>query len=613
MKRVAWILLSGLMVISLEPAACKAPAVESTTTAKTTTATTVPATTQAVTTSTPASDKPKYGGTFTRVVTTEPSFDFYSTSFAPNLMFAITNEGLVFGDWTKGAAGGYGARETDWGRGYDMLGIKKGLVAESWSWSVDAATNEAAIVYKIRQGLHYALNANSEASRMVNGREVTPEDVVYTLGQVVGDTRMYVYSGAPELRTIKITKTAQSEVTMGMPVASLMTAFQRLNYWGRVVPKEVIEKYGSMADWKNNVGTGPFMIADAVPGSSVLFQRNPKYWMTSPIGPGKGDQLPYLDRVRYLIITDASTRYAAVRTGKIDQITDVGLDDADQLRKASPQLKELRQAEAGTGARWMRVDKPPTNDIRVRQALMMATDFKAINNGLYRGLGVIQTYPFPFQKGYEALALSLDDPKMSQEVKDLYSYNAEKAKKLLADAGYPNGFKITALMTEPEVDYYSVLKDQWSKVGVQLEFDIREFAAMTNILRAGTHPNMAVSGVSMDYHYYYMPHFTAKQGVGNPSMINDPVINDAIAKIKTLLVTDEKAAMNVWGGADGLYVYALKQAFAIPTVGQPTYVFWWPWVKNYSGELWLGEALNHQAEWHRYIWIDQDLKRSIGY
>ena len=609
MKRVVGTLITSLLLVSLVLVACGKEQEQ-----QTTTTTSVKPTQQETTkTTTTPSDKPKYGGTFTRVLLSEPSFDFYTTSFAPNILYVLTNEGMTFGDWTKGEAGGYGSKVTDWGRGYDQQGLKAGLLAESWNWKVDSAKDEVTIVYKLRAGVRFGLNTKLETSRMVNGREVTANDVVYTMKQLISDKRMYIYSGVPELRTAIIEATSPLEVTVKVPVKSLFAAFARLSYWGRAVPPEIIEKYGSMADWRNSVGTGPFMVDDFVSGSSAVFIKNPKYWMTNPIGPGKGDQLPYIDKMRYLIIVDESTRYAAVRTGKVDHITDVPLDDAEQLRDLSPDLKEMRQAEAGTGARWMRVDKPPTSDIKVRHALMLATDFQAINDGLYQGLGVIQTYPFPVQKGYEDLVVSLDDPIMPQSVKDLYTYNPDRAKELLADAGYPEGFKITALMTQPEVDYYSVLKDQWAKVSVELEFDIKEFGAFTNTLRSGTHPNIAVSGVSMAYMYYYMPHLTATQGVGNPAMVNDRRINDAITNIKTLLATDEKAAMAVWGGKDGLYIYCLEQAFGIPTVGPPAYVFWWPWLKNYSGELWLGEALNHQVEWHRFIWIDQAMKKSMGF
>ena len=68
---------------------------------------------------------------------------------------------------------------------------------------------------------------------------------------------------------------------------------------------------------------------------------------------------------------------------------------------------------------------------------------------------------------------------------------------------------------------------------------------------------------------------------------------------------------SVWG--DELMVYVLDKAFYIPRVIAPTYNFWWPWIKNYSGEIQLGEGLRHQNNWVKFIWIDQDLKKKMGY
>jgi pyruvate/oxaloacetate carboxyltransferase len=61
------------------------------------------------------------------------------------------------------------------------------------------------------------------------------------------------------------------------------------------IDPEVVEKYGSGADWRNSVGTGPFMLTDLVASSSATLVRNPNYWDKDPVGPGKGNQLPYLD------------------------------------------------------------------------------------------------------------------------------------------------------------------------------------------------------------------------------------------------------------------------------------------------------------------------------
>ena len=78
-----------------------------------------------------------------------------------------------------------------------------------------------------------------------------------------------------------------------------------------------------------------------------------------------------------------------------------------------------------------------------------------------------------------------------------------------------------------------------------------------------------------------------------------------------VMVTDEPAAMKIWG--DELWLYVLSQAYYIPRPVAPTYTFWWPWLKNYSGEIQVGESLGHENNWFKYIWIDQDLKKQSGH
>jgi ABC-type transport system substrate-binding protein len=67
-------------------------------------------------------------------------------------------------------------------------------------------------------------------------------------------------------------------------------------------------------------------------------ERNPNYWMKNPVGPGKGDQLPYIATVKYIIIPDLSTRQAALRTGKVDQMGGYSYDDASAMSKQVPVL-----------------------------------------------------------------------------------------------------------------------------------------------------------------------------------------------------------------------------------------------------------------------------------
>ncbi len=554
---------------------------------------------------------PKYGGTLTLALAGDIlSFDLlYAGQPIPQPPLGLTNDPLWAGDWAKGPAGGYGTKETDWRMSEDVFAHKAGWIAESWQWSADFEKNEGTLIYRIRKGVHFTLNPDSEASRLVNGREVTADDVVYTLEQLVCNPRSYIYAAAPALRTAEITKTGPWEVTVKTKAEALASAISRLGLWCRVIPREVMAKYGSLADWRVSVGAGPFMLVDYVPGSGALFHRNPNYWQKNPVGPGKGDQLPYIDRVRWLIIADTSTRQAALWTGKIDEMWGVNWEQAITIRQMAPKLLEAEMpAEGAWHTKW-RVDMVPFNDVRVRRALMMATDFEAIRRDLNGGLGQIHTWPFVYHPSYADLYLALDDPMMPESVRELYIYNPEKAKALLKEAGYPNGFKTHALITASEADYFSVLADMWSKVGVELELRIMEAGARASILARKEHTAISCLGLSPVGTFFDAGDFTGG-GITNVSCINDPIVNETFERVRKAMIVDQKEAMRM---VKELMPYFLGQAYALPTPVAPTFNFWWPWVQNYSGEIYLGFGVGSAYTWPTFIWLDQNLKKSMGF
>jgi peptide/nickel transport system substrate-binding protein len=579
-----------------------------------TTTTQSPTGTTAITTVAPtASNKPQYGGTLILSLPTDiTTFDDVITFvFVPGPTVRLTNESMWHGDWAKGHAGGYGTDETDWRDWYDVFDQKAGQVATSWKWTLDAAKDQGTLVYQVRQGIHFALNADSPASRLVNGRELNADDVVFTIKQLVTDKRAYMYKAYPELRGADIQKTGPWEVTIKLPVASMITAVAKFGEYAAIVPHEVVEKYGDMSDWHNSVGSGPFILKDFVSGSAATLVKNGKYWDTNPVGPGKGDQLPYIDTFKYLIIPDASTRLAALRTAKLDRMSSVNYDDAQAVRKTAPEIQEIGGVQGGEpGYVYMNSQKAPFNDVRVRRALSMATDLETVKKTINNGLGQILTWPVEYLPPYKDIYLGPDDPEMPQSVKDLYTYNPDKAKALLKDAGFPNGFKTTALIINTEVDYMSVIKDMWAKVGVDLSLNVVDVAAGRPIYNSGNYEVTSFFGgrgpLSVFYHMVTMVGHSPAGGSG--SNINDPIIDAASAKMQSEYLVDQKAAMATFKDS---MKYVLDQAYVI---SRPTYAltnFWWPWLKNYTGEYSVGYiSQDNFAEW---IWIDQALKQSMGH
>jgi peptide/nickel transport system substrate-binding protein len=527
---------------------------------------------------------------------------------------------LLQGDWTKGPAGGYGTNETDWGAANnDLFGLKTGYLATGWSWSRDSVNDTATVIFDIRKGVHWALNPNSEASRLVNGREMTADDVVYSIDRTCNWPIAALGMYRPELHGAQITKTGPQQVSVTIKgTSNLLSVTGRLADYTFIEPKEVINKYGDMSQWQVAEATGPFMLTDYVAGSSINYDRNPNYWMKDPIGPGKGNQLPYLDRVKVLIVPDFSTLLAALRTGKIDELDNQNLvrDDAIQAKQQLPQIVEkIHASYQGRGTPlYMRMDKPglpwgPQDDpkaLKVRQAMMMAIDYQGILKNYYGGEGQIVAWPQAYTKEYAGLYVGLDDPQFPNSARDLYGYHPDKAKQLLTEAGYPNGFKCSVVLLQSEVDYYSMVKDYWSKLGIDLTFDIRDPTTKLSITQSRSYPQMItyttgpVGGPTTN-NQMWGPTYA------NASFIDDPFINKTIAKVADFLPDHEDQA---WATYKQISIYVQDKAYVIPNVIGNFYQFWWPWVKNYSGEQNVGMD---SYIWPMFVWYDQDLKKTMGF
>jgi peptide/nickel transport system substrate-binding protein len=224
------------------------------------------------------------------------------------------------------------------------------------------------------------------------------------------------------------------------------------------------------------IGTGPFRFARYVEGSEVRLERFEDYHQ---------DGLPYLDEVVYRIISDPNTRFAALQAGDIDIAA--LLPEQYQLAVANPDL----QATVGTATTETTMalnnERAPLDDVRVRQAITHAIDKDAIVQGAMFGLGtVIGSHMTPAEAYYVDLT-------------DTYPYDPERARELLAEAGYPDGFTVDFELPEPYANERrsgEVVAQYLRDVGIDVNLSVVEWGTWIERIFLGGDYDMTIIGHS---------------------------------------------------------------------------------------------------------------------
>ena len=375
---------------------------------------------------------PEYGGTFTYATVLEPPHTDPRTSYVTGLVIALTAERLGFVNWAVDRD------EFAFSSQFIPLEAAAGRLAESLE-TPDATT----IVFHIRQGVRWHNKAP------MNGRELTAEDVEFNyhrmLGLASGFSEPIMGGALASIPFESVTTTDGSTVVFKLkepspPALHSILVGDVLTF---IVPPEVIEQHGDLEDWRNLVGTGPYELTEWVQGTSITHTKIPDYWGFDEKYPQI--RLLYIDKMVGLFIKEEATYIAGLRAGRIDFLEFTGgvsditsVDIVDSLRRTDPDIQLIPWWDRAETAYTLPVDQPPFDDIRVRKALQMGLDLKTINDTHYKGTGLWQPQGI-VGEGLKGSYTPFDE--WPEEVKAGYAYDPEGAKKLLAEAGYPNGFK----------------------------------------------------------------------------------------------------------------------------------------------------------------------------
>ncbi len=505
--------------------------------------------------------------------------------------YMVTDE-LIGENWAKGPAG---SGETEWTVGFvGRMDLETGSLAESWTLP-DTQT----IIFNLRHGVKW------QNKPPINGRELTAEDVVWNINRNFTSPKAYLYGAfPPALRPTSWRAIDRYTVEVKVPKESQGLMLVMIGDFMWMVPPDTVNTYGDMTNWKNVAGTGPFVLTDYVPASSVTYSRNPTYWKMDPVHPDK--QLPYVDKLKTLIISDTSTQQAALRTGKLDRLDALEHEDAMSMMNTAPDLKYKKYLPSMNPVLAGRTDKAelPFKDIRVRQALNMAINKQEIVKTYYSGDAELFAYPYQPTKAYAPFYTPLDQ--QPQEVQDLFKFDPEKAKRLLAEAGYPNGFKTQVdCQTGTAADYLSMIKSYFSAINVDMQINPLEAGVFLSLSRAKSQKEMIFKNQTTHAPFRIMA--ARLESIDDHAYFETPRSRDTYNYVNANLFDEEACAkvLKDYG------VYELSQCWGVFLPCPYYYVMWWPWVKGYHGEVTLG--WDNQGKYAHYVWVDMAQKRAMGH
>lgn len=529
--------------------------------------------------------KPKYGGTLTlRAAADRWGWDQYS----------MGGDGL----WLD-AMGGFDRTappdHCDFTTGYFPADVYDGQVVESWE-SPDFAT----FTFKIHEGIHW------HDKPPVNGRELTAYDVEYSYSRMIGfgdfdkPCPTLAKTGWVNLESIKATDKYTVVIKFSVPsVQNLLTVFEQFQPNWIMAPPEAVKEWGTVLnDWEKAIGTGPFLVKDVVRGSSQTYAKNPNYWGYDERWPE--NKVPYVDELRMLVIPDKATALAALRAKRIDAIATIGGNDnnlsweqSQALKKSNP---ELVQAEVVSGAVMglqLRVDHEPFTDIRVRKALQMSVDLPTIAKNYYHG---VPWYPYgPAGPKVKEVATTFED--WPKEVQEGYAYNPEGAKKLLSEAGYPDGFKTNCYVnTARDTQLLQIVKAYLMEIGVDMEIRTLDPAAERPFLAGMKHDQMAFTdmGIGENIPLIRVVGKLYSGYVNNQTGLKDPVYDKMYDDWLKATTWEESTRL-----AKEINMFVIKGHYRVALMPYRNYYAWQPRFKGYSAE-----GSNQSAYHIPYLWVE---------
>jgi peptide/nickel transport system substrate-binding protein len=376
------------------------------------------------------------------------------------------------------------------------------MLADSWEISKDRRE----YIFVLRKGVKFH-----------HGKELESGDVKYSIERVMNPaTRAPRAFSFKLVDSIDVIDRYHLKIRLKEPFAAFLSALTLYDC-------AIIPTGSNPTGTKPVPGTGPFVFKSFVPNETLEVTRFDQYW---EIDEQTGDRLPYLDTFYVKKIVDENVRLTALRAGDVDVISTPPLNIAAKAILEKP-IPGVVMDYDGVGSNWIffNVSRPPFNDKKVRQAIAYALDKKEMVKGMFWGLGEpVNNQPFSKDSRFYI-------PVADREV------DLAKARQLLAEAGYPNGFKaeffqfsITQQLTGAEVAV-----GQLKKIGIEATIKVVDRAPYYPAMRKGDF-DMSFATGDRKYDWddsYYMYLHSGEIGKNNWSRYSNPELDGLLEKGRT--------------------------------------------------------------------------------
>ena len=496
---------------------------------------------------------PKRGGTLSLRLWDPPHFDPHLTiSYKTNVLYTFSHSRLL--KFKAGPAVQPGTFTLE------------GDLAESWS-----QPNETTYIFKLRKGVRW------HNKPPVNGRELTADDVKYTFDRFVNEKGNAYRSMMAALDKVEVVDKYPVKMTLKEPYAWFLDMVANPMALA-IIAKEAVEKFGDLKKSEAVIGTGPWMLDSYRPNVGVTYVRNPSYFLSG---------LPYIDKVEVTVDEDNASRMAAFIAGKYD----LGWENPgninradwvqikDTLKQRRPKLQSIEYASNQESHIYMRTDKPPFSDVRVRRAISLAFNRQGFIDALLEGVGIFNP---AVPAGLKDWALPVDQ---LGEGAQYYKFDPARAKKLLAEAGYPNGFPATISYATYGstilVDGLQLLLKNLKDIGIDAKLNQQEYGAYISTTFYGKYESMAY-GPQTPFldpdNFLFGPHMPGE--LKNQSHVNDPVLGDMLIRQRRIADVAKRREL-----VHEIQRYLAKQQYYVYAPSGVNIGVWDGALKNYAPNI----------------------------